>query len=482
MHRTSLSALAATVALGALVGCDDRSVPTGARPDKPSLSVYNVAVSGPVVLNALSGSNYAIAYGINAGGDAVGVSTDPTVMAPAKTFAVLWPSGTTTPSVIDGPGAIARDVNALRQVAGQYGSGAALWTLNAGAYTRTDIGMQIVIATGATSSEALGINDFGEVVGWLFLPSNIAKCFLWRPAVSNGTTGTLAILPSLGGSQCFATDINSTGQVAGGSSLSVAAPDVRHAFVFTPTVPNGLAGSIADVTPSAESDGLAINDAAEVGGLVGPLSLPYDVAIFGQVGPASWLTLDLGIPPLVGLVSPNGGAANDINDAGYVVGYARDVSLNFGAFFWQNGIYTQLPGPPNQRVEATAMTDVSNSAVTVVGGSVVPAPEAFTALRWELTLTPVQYQLELQQLAAAVKDYYTRGVLNAGEQRSLLGKVDAAARQIAQQQPQAAINVLGAFTNEVNGLVTARRLTSELAQPLLDHARLAISALQTPRA
>jgi hypothetical protein len=68
-------------------------------------------------------------------------------------------------------------------------------------------------------------------------------------------------------------------------------------------------------------------------------------------------------------------------------------------------------------------------------------------------------------------------VLNAGEARSLLAKVDAATRQASQGKTTPAKNVLYALIAEANALRTSGRLTSARAQQLIDAAQCAIAAM-----
>jgi probable HAF family extracellular repeat protein len=78
-------------------------------------------------------------------------------------------------------------------------------------YTVVDLG-----TLGGTSSEAYGINDIGQVVGWAY-PSGTTTwhAFLW-------SGGVMQDLGTLGGTESKAYGINSLGQVVGyGPSVSI---------------------------------------------------------------------------------------------------------------------------------------------------------------------------------------------------------------------------------------------------------------------
>ncbi|MEA2762347.1 MAG: hypothetical protein QOD47_1631, partial [Gemmatimonadaceae bacterium] len=84
----------------------------------------------------------------------------------------------------------------------------------------TDLG-----TLGGTDSEAFGINNVGQVVGWAFVPSGVEHAFLWTKASGMRDLGTLG-----GCSRALA--INDNGLVVG-SSYTLAGE--KHAFLWTAT-------------------------------------------------------------------------------------------------------------------------------------------------------------------------------------------------------------------------------------------------------
>jgi hypothetical protein len=80
-------------------------------------------------------------------------------------------------------------------------------------------------------------------------------------------------------------------------------------------------------------------------------------------------------------------------------------------------------------------------------------------------------------LTQLITDLRSANVLNAGEARSLLAKVDAATRQASQGKTTAAKNVLSALIAEAEALRSSGRLTSAQAQQLIDAAQCAIAAM-----
>jgi probable HAF family extracellular repeat protein len=104
---------------------------------------------------------------------------------------------------------------------------------------------------GSNVSGGYGINGFGQVVGEFRLtgdPNQRAHAFLWTPTMPNATNGTMIDLGTLGlFGEAYASGINPQGQVVGTSYSSD--PFQGHAFVWTPTTPNGTNGSMTDLGP-----------------------------------------------------------------------------------------------------------------------------------------------------------------------------------------------------------------------------------------
>jgi len=103
------------------------------------------------------------------------------------------------------------------------------------------IGMVDLGTLGGLSSSARGINSVGQVVGWSYTSGGESHAFLWTPTSTNGTTGSMVDLGTLGGTESIAYGINTAGQVVGFASL--AGDAVLHAFLWTPGGTDGVASN-----------------------------------------------------------------------------------------------------------------------------------------------------------------------------------------------------------------------------------------------
>lgn len=107
---------------------------------------------------------------------------------------------------------------------GKGGIGTELFVIMA---KTTDLG-----TLGGTQSEALGINNLTQVVGWSYVASGVEHAFLWTKP------GGMQDLGTLGGSTSRAYGINDNGQVVGSSAT---ATGQIHAFLWT------AAGGMQDI-------------------------------------------------------------------------------------------------------------------------------------------------------------------------------------------------------------------------------------------
>jgi probable HAF family extracellular repeat protein len=129
---------------------------------------------------------------------------------------------------------------------GKGGIGTELFVITA---KTTDLG-----TLGGPTSEALGVNNYTQVVGWSTVPSGDEHAFLWTKA------GGMQDLGTLGGASSRATAINDNGQVVG---FALTSAGDRHAFLWTATDGMRDLGTLG----GAVSEALAISkNGAIVGG------------------------------------------------------------------------------------------------------------------------------------------------------------------------------------------------------------------------
>jgi probable HAF family extracellular repeat protein len=168
--------------------------------------------------------------------------------------------------------------------------------------------------------------------------------FLWKPATPNGTSGTMYDLGTLGGTESFGGAINAGGQVAGFSYTTGHAD--YHAFLWTPTMPNGTSGTMLDL-----------------GTLGGLNSYSYNIGAGGQVVGASEVditsddthaflyTSGSGLVDLNTLIDPLSGwellDAADINDAGQITGQGL-IGGQYHAY-----LLTPIPLPGDFNLDGT---------------------------------------------------------------------------------------------------------------------------------
>jgi probable HAF family extracellular repeat protein len=182
----------------------------------------------------------------------------------------------------------------------------------------TDLG-----TLGGTQSEAFGVNNFGQVVGWAFLPSGVEHAFLWTKAGGMRDLGTLG-----GTSRALA--INDNGQVVG-SSYTPAGE--RHAFLWTATDGMRDLGTLGGTL--SEATGISQN------GVIVGLSF---LAGGGNQVACVWIG---GVIESLGTATSRASAVNNaLQIAGWFTGYTpSDVT----AMLWtkSGGVWTSeaIPAP-----------------------------------------------------------------------------------------------------------------------------------------
>jgi probable HAF family extracellular repeat protein len=184
------------------------------------------------------------------------------------------------------------------------------------ANTAQDLGVLPGVSLESASSEAVAINDAGQIVGWANTNANppYAHAVLWSAAHVIQDLGTL------GGSTSAAVDINASGQVIG---MSDVAGGGQHGFLWSS---GGGMQDLASLLGSAASSVAAINDAGQIAGSY--------VAPGGETH-AFLYTPGSGLRDL-GTLGGNESVATGLNAQGDVVGSSKTAQGDVHAFFWSS--------------------------------------------------------------------------------------------------------------------------------------------------
>ena len=229
-----------------------------------------------------------------------------------------------------------------------------------------------------TLSQAKGIDAVGRVVGSSTLtadPGDFARhAFLWEQ-------GSMSDLGTFGSSpRSFAEAINQVGDVAGYVSALGCLP-----VLWLPEARYGLPAGL-NLLPTfvGHADGKAL-DVNDLGQVVGYVTAACDVPN-GNAHPYLWLPEPaLGLPAGAHdlLAGTNDGFetfAAAINDHGEIVGYRTEDFNDYQPWIWRDGTFEPLPLPAGA---VSARANDLNDAGQIVGASGADLVGPFRAVLWE---------------------------------------------------------------------------------------------------
>ncbi len=190
-----------------------------------------------------------------------------------------------------------------------------------------------------SASEALAVNEQGQVAGWFHSDAGLRHAFLWQD-------GTVTDLSPDAEHHTAARDVNDAGRVAG-HWADESEPWGGHALLWDGGVETDL-GTLGGRRAGAT----AVNAAGDVAGVVDDVAGKYRLFVRRAGG-----------EPVFREVPAGGPTVTAMNDAGVVVGTLND-SPDVKGFVWNGDQLTILPVPRRMII---VPNDV-NAAGTVVGG------------------------------------------------------------------------------------------------------------------
>jgi probable HAF family extracellular repeat protein len=339
--------------------------------------------------------------------------------------------------------------------------------------------MTSAVTNRTTSSRGIGVplvNNRGQVAGNL-IRDNTAQAYLWE-------SGTLT---ELGTPECFAEALNDAGHVVG---YCYAADGRVRPFIWQ----NGTFTDLGLLTGDVEGLAAMVNERGQVAGW----------RFSGAVRAFFW---ENGVMTDLGTLGGSFMFPAGINNLGQVVGYGETAGNAYRAYLWQNGTMTDLGTLPGGSISSAAgvndlgqvigvsdaadgqfhgfvwqngtMTDLGAGifpyAINDVGQIIAGTPDERAVFL--TTLRPATPAEEVAILTGRINDFANAGTLNKGHAQSLLAKLNAVSAAINRGNRTAAANVLGAFVQQVRAFGEAGVLASDAGQALIDAAQHAIEEL-----
>lgn len=382
------------------------------------------------------------ALGINNLGHVVGVAEN----AAGRTRAFFWDGVLHELEGFESSPAFATDAQAINDADEIVGT----------IVSETFVGHAVVwrggapIDLGALGSSPSGwfINSVGQAVGnGVLSPQSVDyHDFLW----DNGTIVDLGIIEVVA--------MNDAGQVAGSFVTDVS----RHAAIWSNGVMRDLHALLPEQFTQPYSVAVDINNAGQVVGYSFDNDAPGSDRAFLWDG----ITMhDLGT------LGGQHSFAYGINDAGQVAGASTTASGIMHAFLWEDGAMLDL-GAIDGRVDDMFVDDAGHVAATGETSS----GHNYT-IRWTVSQRAATPTEEIQITQTTLDNVASRGGISNGHATALRAKLDAAARQVERGNANAAKNILQAFINQVQNLVSRGSLSAADGQALIATAQAAIDKL-----
>jgi probable HAF family extracellular repeat protein len=294
-------------------------------------------------------------------GGATNGKMDPLAGFPEAT-ATLWRNGKILNlGTLGGNESYAWSVNNLGQVVGfalnttpdqSQGNVFAWGATQAHAFLWQNGQMQDLGTLGGPDSDALVINERGQITGMSMTSSGAVDPFLWK-------NGKMINLGTLGGTYGYPNMINARGQIVGFSDILGDIPGQGHAFLWE----NGVLKDLKTLGGTA-SEARWINDAGEAAGYA---TFPGEQVVHATLWKEGKI-IDLGATTDFPCSYANG-----INSRGQVLG-ALQQCPNSGpreAFLWENGDLVNLNTliPPGSEIVLDGANNANDSGEIVAGGT-----------------------------------------------------------------------------------------------------------------
>lgn len=263
-------------------------------------------------------------------------------------------------SGVEGAGGVS-GINNAGEAVGNTGGAPGCGVAGCAVIWRNATPTRLGVVAGQTVSEAVGINNAGQVIG-ILSTSPLHTVPVYQAVIWNNGAPTLLPAPAPQYVQTGAASINDAGQVAGTA-------ETAYGIESVPVVWNGLTPTILGTTPDCPGFGFAtgINNRGLVVGELSCLVNDTTAPIYWVGTNATRLQVHPTTPPGG---APDGGA-NAVNDLGLIVGFSNDAedpsAAPIAATAWADGVVTNLE--PFHAIPGDSYATAVNNRGVIVGQS-----------------------------------------------------------------------------------------------------------------